>query len=183
MRTKTTSEPLEIPDDFAPLVSAFERDAEVMVEKGWGAGNIVLKVGGKIFAMSIRGDLVAKLPKKRVDALVDDDAGVRFDPRRDGRVMSEWIVVSADSVDWVALAREALAYVRAGGAPVKAARVRKPAAKAAEPIPTQVPPTTLTAPPTTLPTTPPAKTAKPSKAATPTKPAHQPPARAPAFES
>jgi hypothetical protein len=141
MRTKTTAEALEIPDDFAPLVAAFGRDPEVLVERGWGAGNIILKVGGKIFVMSMRGDLVAKLPKKRVDALVDDDLGVRFDPRRDGRMMNEWVVVGPDAADWVSLAREALAFVRAGGTPVKGAKAKAKAAaaKAVESAPPAVP--------------------------------------------
>jgi len=105
-----------VPPSFAPVVTAFAKNKAVTLDKGWGAGNLVLKVGGKIFAMTIKGDLVVKLPKARVAALVDDRAGKPFDPRKDGRVMKEWIVVGPKAADWVELAREALAFVRKASA-------------------------------------------------------------------
>ena len=71
-----------------------------------------LKVGGKIFAMLTQGRLVVKLPKARVDALVASGDGERFDPRRDGRVMKEWLTLDPTSqIDRLALAREALDFV------------------------------------------------------------------------
>lgn len=69
-----------------------------------------LKVKGKIFAMLNGEGLVVKLPKAQVDALVEAGVGERFDPRRDGRVMKEWLVVGTEA-DWLALAREALEFV------------------------------------------------------------------------
>jgi hypothetical protein len=71
-----------------------------------------LRVSGRIFAMFSRGAFVAKLPKARVDELIAQGKGERFDPRRDGRVMKEWISVEGDEESWVALASEALAFVR-----------------------------------------------------------------------
>ncbi len=71
-----------------------------------------LKVKGKIFAMFGRDQFVAKLPRERVDDLVARGEGIRFDPRRDGRVMKEWIVVRAGGADWVQLAREAYDFVK-----------------------------------------------------------------------
>src|SRR4051794_21978356 len=59
-----------------------------------------------------RGELVVKLPKARVDELVDAGAGRRFDPGH-GRVMKEWIVVAPGKADWLALANEAFAYLGA----------------------------------------------------------------------
>ena len=44
----------------------------------------VLSVNGKIFAMLVRGKLVVKLPKQRVDGLVAGRAGTYFDPGMDG---------------------------------------------------------------------------------------------------
>lgn len=80
--------------------------------KGFGSSS-QLKVGGRIFAMLVRGDLVVKLPRLEVDGAVAGRLGVRFDPRRDGRLMKEWLVVATTSkADWLALARQALAYVR-----------------------------------------------------------------------
>jgi len=40
----------------------------------------VLSVNGKIFAMLVRGKLVVKLPKQRVDELVAARVGTYFDP-------------------------------------------------------------------------------------------------------
>lgn len=74
-----------------------------------------LKVGGKIFAMLVRDRLVVKLPRGRVDELIAAGDGERFDPRRDGRLMKEWLVLApASGQDWLALAREALAFVGRG---------------------------------------------------------------------
>lgn len=72
-----------------------------------------LKVGGKIFAMVVRGKLVVKLPKSRVDELVAGKAGTHFEPGP-GRVMKEWIAISSTKLDPVSLAREAFAFVRQG---------------------------------------------------------------------
>lgn len=105
---------LAIPAGFAPVVAAFARNKAVSLEKGWGAGNLVLKVEKKIFAMTIKAGLVAKLPKARVAELVEDGAGKPFDPRKNGKVMKEWIVVPPKAADWVELAREAFAFVKKG---------------------------------------------------------------------
>lgn len=50
-------------------------------------GSTGLKIHNKIFAMLVRGRLVVKLPRVRVDALVESKDGERFDPRHDGRLM------------------------------------------------------------------------------------------------
>lgn len=79
--------------------------------KGFGSSG-QLKVDNRIFAMLVRGHLVLKLPRTRVDALVAAREGTRFDPRRNGRLMKEWLVLSASSnADWASLARDAFAYV------------------------------------------------------------------------
>lgn len=70
-----------------------------------------LKVDGKIFVMVVRGKLVLKLPKSRVDELVASKAGTHFEPGP-GRVMKEWIAMSASKPDPVTLAREAYDFVR-----------------------------------------------------------------------
>lgn len=77
-------------------------------------GSTELKVKGKIFAMLNRGKLVVKLRRERVDALVASGDGERFDPRRDGRLMKEWLVLqSTTREDWLPLAREAMEFVAA----------------------------------------------------------------------
>ena len=102
-------------------VPGFERIADVLrrersvdpaaavgARRAFGAG--ALKVGGKIFAMPAQGTLVLKLPASRVDALVAEGLGHRFDPGH-GRLMKEWIALEGDERRWLALAREALSFV------------------------------------------------------------------------
>jgi nucleoid-associated protein YgaU len=104
--------PVAAPPSFAPVAAAFSGDRSVTLEKGWGSGNVVLKVKGKIFAMTMKDDFVAKLPAERVGALVDAGKGAFFDPRHDGRLMKEWVVVAPGKGSWIGLAREALEFVR-----------------------------------------------------------------------
>ncbi|HEY1333406.1 MAG TPA: TfoX/Sxy family protein [Myxococcaceae bacterium] len=98
---------------FAAVIDEFARDRRVT--GGTMMASVGLKVGGKIFAMLVRGELVVKLPRERVSALVDAGLGQQFDPRRDGRLMKEWVVLSGDDPPWVEVAREACSFV--GGAP------------------------------------------------------------------
>jgi hypothetical protein len=74
-------------------------------------------VNGKIFAMLGRGSaLVVKLPKERVDELVNAGHGKHFDPGH-GRLMKEWVAVEAGAAPWVALAEEAHRFVWRGKRP------------------------------------------------------------------
>ncbi len=73
----------------------------------------VLTVRGKIFAMLVKGNLVAKLPKARVDELVSRGVGANFNPGH-GRLMKEWVVVGPGRARWVALATEAYQFVTRG---------------------------------------------------------------------
>jgi hypothetical protein len=64
--------------------------------------------------MFVRGQLVVKLPRARVDALVGAGEGVRFDANK-GTPMKEWFALAPDSgLPWRPLAVEALEFV--GGA-------------------------------------------------------------------
>ena len=79
-----------------------------------GFGSSELKVQHKIFAMLVRGKLVVKLPRARVDTLIAAGMGERFDPRHDGRLMKEWLVIApAFQEDWLPLATEAMKFVAA----------------------------------------------------------------------
>ena len=98
---------------FAKIVSSLKRKSEVSIgssKKGFGSGTLCVR--GKIFAMiSSKGGFVVKLPRERVDALVAQRSGSRFEPMR-GRVMKEWLVVDPVSEeDWLSLAKEALKFV------------------------------------------------------------------------
>jgi TfoX/Sxy family transcriptional regulator of competence genes len=106
--------PLITPEErYAAIVEEFARIPDVALPgSGRGFGSSELKIHNKIFAMLVRGRLVVKLPKSRVDELVAAGLGEYFDPRRDGRVMKEWICVE-QSIEggWSALAREAMEFV------------------------------------------------------------------------
>jgi hypothetical protein len=97
---------------FEELVTVFALEPHITPPEGSrGFGSHALRVRGKIFAMVVRGHLVVKLPKARVDELVESGDGVRFDANK-GKPMKEWLNLDPDSsVDWEPLAREALAFV------------------------------------------------------------------------
>jgi hypothetical protein len=111
-----------VPAAFAPIVEALSFEPGVTLEKGWGSSSVVLKARGKIFVMLVADELVLKLPKARVDALVRAGTSRRFDPRRDGRVMKEWVVVSTPRAGWTDLAREALKFVSGSQAETSSSR-------------------------------------------------------------
>jgi hypothetical protein len=102
----------EIPPDLAPVADAFADVSGVSRRRMFSSEN-AFAVNGKIFAMLTRGTFVVKLPKERVDDLVEAGKGKRFDPGH-GRLMKEWIAVEAGALPWVALAKEAHSYVRRG---------------------------------------------------------------------
>jgi TfoX/Sxy family transcriptional regulator of competence genes len=97
---------------FQELVYAFARDPNVTPPEGSrGFGSHALRIHGKIFAMVVRGHLVVKLPRSRVDSLVDSGDGIRFDANK-GKPMKEWLRLDpASSLEWEALAQEAMAFV------------------------------------------------------------------------
>jgi TfoX/Sxy family transcriptional regulator of competence genes len=82
------------------------------VTSGTGFGtNDGLRVSGKIFAMLVGGELVVKLPRDRVDELVEGGAARRFDAGK-GRPMKEWASVPASaSRRWRGLVEEARTFV------------------------------------------------------------------------
>src|SRR5207248_11761735 len=99
------------------MVSQHFGARENVSQQGKGFGSSALKVNGRIFAMlSSRGEFVVKLPRKRVDRLVDSGDAVHYDAGK-GRPMKEWLALPPGStLDWTALATEALAFVGGGRA-------------------------------------------------------------------
>lgn len=70
-----------------------------------------LKTRGKFFAMAVKGELVVKLPRERVDELIAARKGRRFDPGH-GRLMKEWVTLKpADKRACKAYVVEAQSYV------------------------------------------------------------------------
>jgi TfoX/Sxy family transcriptional regulator of competence genes len=109
--------PLTPEERFADLVDDLAANPEVTPpiaqpsgRRRFGASE--LKTHGKIFALLSQGRLVVKLPRVRVDALAAAGEGERWDPRRDGRQMKEWVSLAPTYTgDWLPLAQEALDYV------------------------------------------------------------------------
>jgi hypothetical protein len=96
---------------YDTVVKSFAKSRGVTRETRKGFGSGALKVNDKIFAMMTPAEkFVVKLPKVRVDALVAEGMGARFEPGP-GRVMKEWLVVESATADWVELAKEAHKFV------------------------------------------------------------------------
>jgi hypothetical protein len=97
---------------FDELVAAFAPTPHVVRPGvGRGFGSNALRVRGKVFAMLVRGQLVVKLPRKRVDSLVSSGDGARFDANK-GTPMKEWFKMDpASDLEWESVAREAMAFV------------------------------------------------------------------------
>lgn len=86
------------------------------VTSGTGFGSSPgLRVGGRIFAMLARGELVVKLPADRAAELVASGAGRPFESSP-GRPLREWVAVPPDQASaWAGIADEALAFVSGRG--------------------------------------------------------------------
>jgi hypothetical protein len=107
-------DPAHADERLAALSEAYAADPEVEVGAGRGFGSTgTLKVGGRIFAMSVAGRLVLKLPRARVGALVEAGDGHPFRTGK-GSPMKEWVALDerCAPADVHALAAEALAFVR-----------------------------------------------------------------------
>lgn len=100
---------------FAALVEGFGGRPDVTVPSGSarrGFGSTALKVHGSIFAM-LRGDqLVVKLPRARVTALLEAGTGQAFDAGK-GTPMKDWIALShaMDEEIWREVTEEAYGFV------------------------------------------------------------------------
>lgn len=98
------------PGEWFEAVAARLRGERGVTEgTGFGASP-GLRVDGKIFAMLAHDEFVLKLPARRCADLVSGGAARPFD-RGQGKPLREWVVIGADA-DWLALAREALEFVR-----------------------------------------------------------------------
>ena len=112
-RDQATCKRVMTPEDrFNVLAESFAHEPHVTLPgEGRGFGSAALRTHGKIFAMLVRGALVVKLPKQRVDELVGAGEGTPFDANK-GKPMKEWLSLDPRSrLGWASLAHEALDYV------------------------------------------------------------------------
>ncbi len=66
-----------------------------------------LKIRKKMFAMLSKGYFVVKLPKNRVEELLNSKEGLPYDPGT-GTFMKEWVIIPAEYSDrWIDYASEA----------------------------------------------------------------------------
>jgi hypothetical protein len=105
--------PMTPEECFASVIEELQSLPDVTPPSGGnGFGASGLRIRNKIFAMLVRGQLVVKLPKPRVDALVAEGIGEHFDPPRNGRVMKQWVTLEpASQEEWLKLSREAMEFV------------------------------------------------------------------------
>ena len=97
---------------FAPVVAALAGKRDVTLESRRGFGSGALKVNGKILAMmTSHAEFVVKIPKARVDELVNQGIGERFEPGP-GRIMKEWLALDRHPELWIDLAKEAYKFVK-----------------------------------------------------------------------
>lgn len=106
---------MEAEERFAALVETFAGVPGVELpdeSRRRAFGSDALKVDGAIFAMVTDGRLVVKLPRDRVAGLIGEGSGAPFGAGK-GKPMREWVTVMVDDDEtWLALAREALDFVR-----------------------------------------------------------------------
>ena len=97
---------------FTKIGEGLLDDPEVTQGTGFGA-TPGLRWRARIFAMLARGGLVVKLPRRRVDELIASGLAEPFDPRRDGRVMKEWVTIPVSRIrDWDGLVAESLLFAK-----------------------------------------------------------------------
>ncbi len=97
---------------YSIIADELRTDPAVSQSKMFGSQGF--KIAGKVFAVLVKGNLILKLPKVRVDHLVASDKGEHFDPGH-GRIMKEWVAVKpTDQNEWLALAKQAKDFVLSG---------------------------------------------------------------------
>ena len=111
--TEDAAEGLSPAQRFDDLVGRFAGIPDITPPGiGAGFGSSAMRMNGRIFAMLVREQLVVKLPAARVAQLVEGGEGTNFDANK-GVPMKQWLALNTSSDQpWIALATEALAFVR-----------------------------------------------------------------------
>lgn len=99
---------------FGEIAASYRDLAGVTAGTGFGSSP-GLRVGGRIFAMLARGELVVKLPANRAAELVASGAARPFESTP-GRPLREWVAVTHDHASaWARITEEAFAFVSGRG--------------------------------------------------------------------
>ena len=114
MKTRTKPWLSNADTHFASIIQRILKERGVTQAKMFGIPG--LKIGRKIFVMWMKGELILKLPKERVDTLVASRQGKRFYHLFDkSRLMKEWVSIghknNKNKRNWVKLTREAKDFV------------------------------------------------------------------------
>ena len=111
MKTRIKSEPSIVGTTFASIVQKMLREQGITQAKMFGVPGI--KTDRNMFAMSVKGELIVKLPKGRVEALVASKQGKHFYHLFDkSRLMKEWVAIGKNNKhNWIKLAQEAKDFV------------------------------------------------------------------------
>lgn len=97
-------------DVYAEVKAHFNDDPEVEVLKGRGAQG--MKLGGKMFVMFMKGDLVVKLPEQRVKEVIEIGDGLPFDPGT-GKPMKNRVLIPASKRDiWIKYCEESKQHAK-----------------------------------------------------------------------
>ncbi|MEM9133908.1 MAG: hypothetical protein AAF962_02790 [Actinomycetota bacterium] len=98
-------------DEFWDAAASLQADG--VIEEGTIMGGPCVRTGGGEFVgmPHHKGPgLVVKLPRARVQALIEEGSGQVFAPA--GKVFSEWVLIEAyDEGVWESLLRESVAFV------------------------------------------------------------------------
>ena len=98
--------------EFARLLKDLARTPGAGSPHRDGFGKHSMFAGRKMFAFLDKADrLVVKLPAKRVDELVKDGTGVRWDPGNGMRMKEMLALDLSASRQWLLLAKEARTYM------------------------------------------------------------------------
>lgn len=100
-------------EGYATLVNALGNLPGVSQWEKQRFGSSGLTLHGKTFAMLVKGRLAIKLPKARVDELIERGVGERF--ALGHKRMKEWMTLDPTSQEsWLPFSREALEFVASG---------------------------------------------------------------------
>jgi TfoX/Sxy family transcriptional regulator of competence genes len=111
MERLTKPEPSNAGTLFTSIVQKMLKERGVTQAKMFGVSG--LKIGRKMFVMSVKSELVIKLPKEQVNILIASKQGKRFYHLfGKSRIMKEWVSIGHKyKSNWLKLAQEAKDFV------------------------------------------------------------------------